>query len=152
MLLLWMAIQVICWPASPLVGRLIDRVGERRVLVFYYACLTVFFVGYAFIGSLAALYAIFVIDSAFFVFAMALTTYVGRIAPASEYTPTLSMGVAMTHVAAVTMPIVGYKWTFLIGAAAAAGSIPVVMRLPRKAPPEPAPAAAGEPAERVEAK
>jgi len=92
--------------------------------------------------------------------AMALTTYVGRIAPASEYTPTLSMGVAMTHVAAVTMPIVGgllweawgYKWTFLIGAAAAAGSIPVVMRLPRKAPPEPAPAAAGEPAERVEAK
>ena len=69
---------------------------------------------------------------------MALTTYVSRIAPASERTPTLSMGVAMNHVAAVAMPFLGgllwnslgYRWAFLIGIPAAAASILIVLRLP----------------------
>ena len=71
---------------------------------------------------------------------MAQTTYVNRIAPPSEHTATLSMGVAMHHVAAASMPLfggilwkfAGHEWTFLIGALAAAASIPVVMRLPRR--------------------
>ena len=167
MLILWMCIQLITWLAAPWVGRLIDRVGERPVLMFYFACLTVFFVGYAVLRERWALYAIFVIDSAFFVFAMALTTYVGRIAPPSEYTATLSMGVAMNHIAAVSMPIVGgllwktvgHKWTFLVGAAVAALSIPVALRMPRRTPAAetaPAPSApdavnADAPVEHVEA-
>ena len=32
---------------APRLGALIDRVGERRVLVFYFAGLTVFFLGYS---------------------------------------------------------------------------------------------------------
>ena len=67
-----------------------------------------------------------------------LTTYVNRIAPASEHTPTLSLGVAANHVAAVTMPLVGgliwkyagYNWTFWIGAAAAAASILAAIQIP----------------------
>ena len=74
---------------------------------------------------------------------MALTTYIGRLAPANEKTMTLSMGVAMNHVAAVTMPLVGgiawkylgYQWTFLIGSAAAAASILAAMRVPEHIPP-----------------
>jgi len=77
------------------------------------------------------------------VFAMALTTYVNRIAPPREHTPTLSMGVAMNHVAAVVMPFagglawryVGYELTFLIGAAAAAVSVLVALRIPRRRAP-----------------
>ena len=73
-----------------------------------------------------------------FTLGIALTTYVRRIAPPEEHTPTLSMGVAMNHVAAVVMPLVGglvwahfsYQWTFAIGAAAALTSIAVVARLP----------------------
>ncbi len=69
---------------------------------------------------------------------MALTTYIGRLAPPNEKTMTLSMGVAMNHVAAVTMPLVGgivwkylgYQWTFLIGSVAAAVSILAAMRVP----------------------
>jgi len=139
MLTMWMAIQAAGYVTSPLVGRIIDRVGERRVLTFYFACLTVFFVGYAYIQNRYALYAIYVLDSAFFVMAMALTTYVNRIAPKSEHTATLSMGVAMNHVAAVIMPLAGgliwryygHQWAFLMGAAAAAGSIIAVMALPK---------------------
>jgi MFS family permease len=137
-LMLWILVQAIGWVVGPRVGHLIDRIGERRILLFYYLCLTLFFVGYAVIESEYVLYAIFVIDSAFFVFSMALNTYVNRIAPKSEHTPTLSMGIAMNHLAAVTMPLVGgllwqyagYQWTFLIGAAAAILSVIPVMFLP----------------------
>ena len=139
MLLLSVAFHAIGWLGSPLVGRLIDRIGERPILVFYFACLTAFFVGYAYVRNRYCLYALYVVDSAFFVFAIALTTYVNRIAPPAEHTPTLSMGVAFNHIAAVTMPLIGavlwryagYEWVFLIGAAAAAVSIPAALLLPR---------------------
>ena len=139
MLGLFIAIQVVGWLASPPVGRLIDRIGERRILVFYFACLTVCFVGYAVVPNPYVLYGLFVLDSAFFVLGMAMTTYVNRIAPPSDRTPTLSMGVAFNHVAAVTMPLVGgllwktfgYQCTFLAGAAAAALSILAALRVNR---------------------
>lgn len=138
MILLWAAIQAVSWLASPRVGRLIDRVGEKRILGFYYASMILVFFGYAFVPMKQFLYAIFVLDGSFFVFAVALTTYVSRIAPPSERTPTLSMGVAMNHVAAVAMPFLGgvlwntlgYRWAFLIGIPAAVASIVIVLRLP----------------------
>jgi len=138
MIVLWAVIQLIGWFFSPRVGRLIDRVGERRILTFYYIVLTLFFIGYATVQSRYVLYAIFVLDSASFAFATALTTYVNKIAPKSDHTRVLSMGVAMNHVAAVSMPFIGgilwsllgYQWAFLIGIPAAAASIVTVRRLP----------------------
>ncbi len=151
MLLLSVAVQTVGYLASPPVGRLIDRIGERKVLVFYYSGLTLFFIGYAFIPNAAVLYGVFILDSAFFVFGMSLTTYVGRIAKREELTPTLSMGVAMNHVAAVTMPLVGayiwkldsptgfihngYQWLFLTGIVTAAASIVATFWIPKRSPP-----------------
>jgi MFS family permease len=131
-------VQVVGYFASPRVGKLIDRVGERRVLTFYYVCLSVLFLGYALIPNRNVLYGIYLIDSAFFVFGMAISTYVGRIAPHAERTATLSMGIACNHVAAVLMPLasgllwntLGYQWAFFIGVLAAVTSIPVVQLLP----------------------
>lgn len=140
MLVLWLITQAIGWFSSPLVGRLIDRFGERRVLMAYYASMAVVFVGYIFLHNIHLLHALFVVDGAFFVMSMALTTYVGKIAPPEERTPTLSLGVAMNHVAAVSMPLlggilwthVGYQWTFAAGALAAAASILAVFFIPAK--------------------
>ena len=144
-LMLWGLVQLISYLAAPRVGTLIDRIGERRILVFYFSCLTAFFIGYATIPNRFVLYGLFVVDSAFFVLAMGLTTYVNRLAPPAERTPTLGMGVAMNHAAAVTMPLLGgwawyrfgYQWPFLIGAAAAALSILAALRLPPHRAPEP---------------
>ncbi|HEY3321808.1 MAG TPA: MFS transporter [Planctomycetota bacterium] len=140
MLLLWIAINAAGWFVAPRVGRWIDRAGEKRTLVFYYISLTAFFVSYALIESRYFLWALFIVDNVFFVFTMALTTYVNRIAPQEEHTPTLSMGVAMNHIAAVTMPLVGgllwdrfgYKWAFLTGVITAALSIVVAQKLPSR--------------------
>jgi MFS family permease len=139
MLTLWLVVQVIGWLASPGIGKLIDRIGERKILVFYYSFMTICFLGYAFIKNKYLLYAIFLLDSSAFVFAMALTTYIGRLTPANEKTMTLSMGIAMNHIASVSMPLVGglawkylgYQWTFLIGSVAAAASIFVAIRIPQ---------------------
>lgn len=154
MLILWLAVQVFSWLASPHIGRIIDRIGERPVLVFYYATLIVFFLGYAFVRNKYLLWGVFVLDNSFFILAMALTTYVRHIAPPGEHTPTLSMGVAMNHIAAVTMPLVGgyvwahanYQWTFMIGIFAVLMSIIAAMYLPQRKELLPAdqPAAVGE--------
>jgi predicted MFS family arabinose efflux permease len=139
MIALWAGIQAIGYVASPRVGRLIDRVGERRVLFLYYAMVTAMVLCYAFVRVKYVLYAVFVVDSATFVLAMAITSYVGRLAPRAERTQTLSMGVAANHVASVVMPFIGgilwsglgYRWAFLLGIPAAAASIAVVARLPK---------------------
>lgn len=141
MLLLQLVVQVISYFASHAVGRLIDRIGERTILTAYYMCLTVFFIGYATLHNRWVLYGLFVMDNTIFVLGMAVTTYVGRIAPKEEHTPTLSMGVAMNHVAAVSMPLLGgviwqvwgYEYTFAIGALAAALSVLLVRFVPGRA-------------------
>jgi predicted MFS family arabinose efflux permease len=140
MLALFLVIQLLGWLVAPRAGRWIDRVGERRVLVFYYASLTVFFACYAVLENRLLLWALFILDNVFFVFTTALTTYVNRIAPREEHTPTLSMGVAMNHVAAVSMPLAGgllwqrfgYQWAFLTGVGAAALSLLAASRLPAR--------------------
>ncbi|RPI64724.1 MAG: MFS transporter [Planctomycetaceae bacterium] len=142
MLLLYLIIQCISWVISPFVGRLIDRIGERKILVFYYASLTFVFVGYSQIQHAYLLYALFILDSAFFACTMAMTTYVNRIAPPCDHTATLSMGVAINHVAAVAMPFVGawiwehygYQWVFYLGVIGAAASVGLVLLLPRHKP------------------
>jgi predicted MFS family arabinose efflux permease len=138
-LILAAVIQGIGYFTSSRVGKLIDRVGERRVLIFYYAFVTVMFLGYAFLRGKYILYAVYVLDNATFVFNTGLTTYVNKIAPPSEHRPTLSMGVAANHVASVSMPFLGgilwttlgYQWAFLVGIPAAAASIAIVSRMPR---------------------
>jgi MFS family permease len=140
MLILWGVVQVINYFASPHVGRLIDRVGERRILIVYYAGIIPVFAGYALVGNIYVLYGLFIVDSFLFLLVMALTTYVNRIVPRSEHTQTLSMGVAMNHVAAVAMPLLGgyvwkmygYQWTFVIAGVAAVLSLLVSMRVPAK--------------------
>jgi len=139
MLLLRILVRAIGAVTSPRVGRLIDRIGERPVLFTYYVCLTAFFLGYAMITSRPVLYLLFVVDNAFFVLGMALNTYVNKLVPPHERTATLSMGVAMNHLAAVAMPLVGgilwvklgYQWAFVTGAAAGMLSIVAVSFLPK---------------------
>jgi predicted MFS family arabinose efflux permease len=142
MILLMIVVQAINWLCSPPIGRLIDRLGERSVLIFYSACMVVFFLGYAFIPSRPVLWVLFVLDNALFSLGMALTTYVRKIAPVSEHTATLSMGVAMNHVAAVSIPLagaflwkyVGFKAAFFVGAAVAFIGALVASRLPKHTP------------------
>jgi predicted MFS family arabinose efflux permease len=102
--------------AQPL-GRLLDRAGERITLTIGYITLALCFVGYALINNVWFLGVIVVFINLLVTLSMGLSTYVNRIAPPEELTPTLSTGISVNHISSVGMsfvagallPILGYK-------------------------------------------
>ncbi len=119
--------QVIVFFFSPLMGQLVDKLGERIMLSASYIGLIFVFVGYALLKNPHHLYLLYCIDNFLFVGGIAMMTYVNKIAPKSDLKPTLAMGVTMNHIAAVTAPLVGglvwmklgYEVIFISGAAVA---------------------------------
>jgi hypothetical protein len=136
--LLMLANNLINLLIAPAVGRLIDRVGERIVLSFYYPVLAAIFLLYATIPHRPSLYALYIVDNVMFVFALALPSYLNRIADPEDRRQCLAMGVTMNHVAAVVMPLVGgmlwqlydYRIPFYCGAAVALISLVVAQAVP----------------------
>ncbi|MHB0911968.1 MAG: MFS transporter [Armatimonadota bacterium] len=122
---------------APKVGRLIDRIGERKVLTACYGTLILVFLGYAVIRSRELLFLLYLIDNSLFLGSMALSTYLHKIAKPADLMPSLAMGVSMNHIAAVAVPIVGgllwarfdYPVIFIGGAAVAAVSVLASTRL-----------------------
>jgi len=105
-------------------GKIIARLGERRVLSLNFLFLTLVFLGYAYIPELAILYLLFVADQILFGFSIALKSYFQKIAVhPREITPNLSLGQTINHLSAVIIPlvggtvweVVGARYTFLIG-------------------------------------
>ena len=124
---------------APAIGKLIDRVGERKPLIFYSSALIVIFLGYASFKIPGVLATLFLIDRIVFSFSVGFTTYLHRIVRPNELTPCLSMGVTMNHIAAVTVPVGGawlwhhyhlYQIPFWIGIAVAIVSLFATFRLP----------------------
>lgn len=100
--------------AAPIIGRWIDRVGERRMLTIYYVALIAVFTGYALIPHVRVLYGLYILDNLLFAFAIAITTYLNGIIRPGDMTPTLTMGTTMNHVAAVVVPVTGgILWNML---------------------------------------
>ena len=92
--------------AAP-VGRLIDRIGERHAMTFYYTAIALTFAGYALVQNLLVLKSLWVLDSILFSFGISINTYLNRIVRPGELTPSLAMGQTMNHVAAVVIPLAG---------------------------------------------
>ncbi len=128
--------------AAP-VGRLIDRIGERRSMSFYYVAIALTFAGYALVRRVLVLEVLWVVDSILFSFGVGITTYLNRIVRPGEMTPSLAMGQTMNHVAAVVIPVAGgllwhrygYHAPFWCGVAAALASLLITQAvLPRTQP------------------
>jgi len=94
--------------SSPLIGRWIDRTGERKALTLNYTGLFFIFIGYALTTDRNVLWGLFCIDNFFTVFTISLTTYMKKITEPEDITPTLAAGVTMNHIAAVIVPVVGF--------------------------------------------
>ena len=92
---------------APIVGRIIDRIGERKILLTSYTALIFVFLGYAEIHHAHILYVMYCLDNLFYLSTACLTTYIEKIAEPADLMPTLSMGVTMNHVAAVLVPLIG---------------------------------------------
>ena len=105
--------QVLITLTGPLMGRMVDRYGERRMLSYSYVGLIFVFTGYAIIQHRPTLYVLYCVDNLIFFGGIALTTYLYKIAPEEDLKPTISMGVTMNHIAAVIAPLAGgLVWHF----------------------------------------
>ncbi len=119
----------------PLLGDVIDWLGERKVLAADEILLILICMTYAFAGdlfstkvSLYFLYGAYILDIILFALRIARTTYLRKILDdPSELTPTISMGITIDHAVAMSLPILsgyvweayGYKWVFIMAAAIA---------------------------------
>jgi MFS family permease len=120
---------------SPMLGVLVARFGERKVLSANFAGLIGVFLGYAFVPYLPVLYALFVLDNIFFGFNLAVDSYFQKIAHSpEEITGNVSAAQTINHISALVVPILGgILWeqvapsaTFLAGVVIAVISLVLV--------------------------
>jgi len=116
--LLLVASGIVNWLLAPRLGHLLDVVGERIMLSVSYVLLALCFVGYATVHNVWFLGLMLIGINLLVTLRIGLSTYVRRIAPPEELTPTLSAGVSVNHITSVSMSLVagtllslvGYEW------------------------------------------
>ncbi len=135
----------------PLLGEVIDWLGERVVLSADELLLLAVCIVYAFADSLLpmpwalwALYGAYVADSVLFALRVARTTYLKKIADdPSEITPTISLGITIDHAVAMTLPVLsgwiwqtyGFQWVFVLAGAIALVGFFVCLQIRVPSPP-----------------
>lgn len=113
--LLLVASGIVNFVAAPLLGHLLDRFGERLTLSVSYVLLALCFVGYATVHNAWFLGAMLIGINLLVMLSMGLSTYVHRLAPPEELTPTLSTGVSVNHITSVAMSLLAGTLLKLVG-------------------------------------
>ncbi|MCP4547602.1 MAG: MFS transporter [bacterium] len=129
----------------PLLGDVIDWLGERKVLaadelLLLFVCLI-----YAFASDILPkpfdlwlLYGAYVLDLVLFALRVARTTYLKKIAvDAADITPSISLGITIDHAVAMSLPILsgyiwthwGFRWVFLLAGAIALAGFFICLRI-----------------------
>jgi len=135
---LWIVAALIGMVFQPLLGKAIDRFGERRVLMLDSLCVLMVCIGYGCAhlipnsrSALFLLYACFVADRLLFGANMARSTYIAKIAEKPEHVaPSLSLGVTINHAVSMSAPMLGGVLWIRYGHPSvfvAAGAIAVLM-------------------------
>ena len=119
------------------IGKIIGIVGERKALTFEYVGLILVFVAYAFVEDARIAGALYIIDHFFFAFAIAMKTYIQKIALAEDMASTAAVSFTINHIAAVILPaVLGLLWlvsnsaVFLCGAGLACLSLFITQLIP----------------------
>jgi predicted MFS family arabinose efflux permease len=127
---------------APKIGRLIGKWGERKALTFEYIGLIGVFAAYAFVETAWIAVVLYILDHLFFTMAIAIKTYLQKIADPADLAPTAGVAFSINHIAAVGLPaLLGLVWVispaavFLTGAVLAFGSLLLARLIPES--PEP---------------
>ena len=134
---------------KPIVGLLIDRLGERLIMVTDGLILACVCIGYGFALHITSseatakmiVFVCFVADNLLFSLGTAREVYASRLVESpQELTSTLSLGVSINHIASMVLPIIagriwlafGYESVFIAGAALALTIAAVSLLVPPK--------------------
>ncbi|PJA73977.1 MFS transporter [bacterium CG_4_9_14_3_um_filter_65_15] len=145
MALLYFIASVLGVVMRPLLGDVIDWVGERIVLAADEVLLLLVCLIYAFASALLPapydlwlLYGAYVLDIVLFALRVARTTYLKKIArDPADITPTISLGITIDHAVAMTLPVLsgwiwdrfGFQYVFLMAGAVAVAGFFICLRI-----------------------
>lgn len=97
----------------PQIAKLIDKLGEKKVLIIEYVGMVFIFLAYAYTNSPIVVGVLYIIDNIFFNFSLALKTYFHKIADKKDIAPSSGVSFTINHIAAVVIPFVGGQlWLF----------------------------------------
>jgi len=105
--ILFVVNNVLNYFIAPLIGKAVNRLGERVVLTVEYTTLVLVFLGYAFTESALLAGALYVADNIVFNFAMAIKTFYQKIADPKDIASGMAVGFTVNHIAAVFIPALG---------------------------------------------
>lgn len=107
---------------NPMIGRAINRLGERCLLSIEYAGMIAVFLTYAYTDSHIVAGIMYVLDFLLFNFSVGVRTYYQKIAAPEDMASGMALGFTINHIAAVVVPVLGgilwmvdYKIPFFIG-------------------------------------
>lgn len=98
---------------APLIGKIIEKIGERRALSIEYLGLVGVFIGYALVDDAMIAAGLYILDHLFFAMAIAIKTYFQKIADSEDMAATASVSFTIDHIASVIIPVTfGMIWMF----------------------------------------
>jgi hypothetical protein len=137
MSLLFLVNGVLTIYLAPRIGRLVNYWGEKRTLTLEYGGLVVIFSTYAIAENALLASMLYIIDHIFFAMAIALKSYLKKIADPADIASTAGVSFSINHIAAVVLPVIlGMLWiispatVFIAGALLAAISLLLSQLIP----------------------
>ncbi len=135
--ILFVVNNVVGYFVNPLIGKAVNRFGERAVLSLEYATLIGVFLVYAYTDSKLIVAAMYILDHLVYNFSMAIRTFFQKIADPQDISPSMAVGFTINHVAAVAIPVLGgmlwlldYRIVFLGGVGLAVLSLALTQCIP----------------------
>jgi MFS family permease len=123
---------------NPLIGKGINRFGERKMLSFEYASLIVIFFLYATTDSKVLIAFLYIFDHIVFNFHISIRTFYQKIADREDFANGMAMGFTINHIAAVAIPVIGgalwlydYRIAFFMAVGLAVCSLFFVQFIPK---------------------
>ncbi len=115
---------------NPLIGKLINVLGEKKLLTLQFAPAIFIFLGYAFLENPYIVAFLYILDQFTFSFNIAEKTFFQKMGDPDDISPSMAMSFTINHIAAVVVPTIGgalwlidYKIPFFIGAGLAVTSL-----------------------------
>ncbi len=138
--LLFMFNYGVNWVFNPMVGSIINKLGEARLMTIEYCSALVIFLGYAFTGSEVLLVLLYVFDSLTLNFSIAMRTFFQKISFPEDAAPNMAIAQTINHIPAVCIPAFGgwmwlafgYQSVFISGALLTGASLVLVQFVNRE--------------------
>ena len=128
---------LIKWRAGPKIGQMVDRYGEKKILTVGYCLHLTVFLGFALSPSVWFAYFFYLGYNFMFLFSIGTTTYLKKICRREDLAPSLAMGVSLSHLTAIVVPVaaatlwdkLGYQFPFLFGTIFIFGSLVLTRKI-----------------------